>query len=80
MRDSFVLVVITKLKITIYILHHDSVPTSHTAQFDSIRDKLFTEMVVYARHVTTINLILYVKPLPHNLTHQLHTSIIIGAP
>jgi len=31
-------------------------------------------MVVYTEHITTIILILYVKPPPHNLAHQLHTS------
>jgi hypothetical protein len=60
--------------LTLYIIHHDSIPTSQTTQFDSIRDNLFREMVVYIEHVTTIILILYVKSPPHNLAHQLHTS------
>jgi len=43
-----------KSKRTIYIIHHDSFPTSQTTQFDSIRETLFREIVVYTENITTI--------------------------
>jgi hypothetical protein len=45
------------------IIYHVSVPTLQKTQFDSIRDKVFREMVVSTEHITTIILIVDIELL-----------------